>query len=83
MAITTTSGKLTGTIQVGSAGCIDAGTVSGTLSGQAISFGAVKGDATISYDGQLSADGQSMQGTYSAGESCKNDKGTWTAQHGG
>jgi hypothetical protein len=70
---------LSGTISVGGTPCIGDGTVTGTLNGSSITFGAVSGQIQISYTGSVSSDMQTMQGTYSAPEACGNATGNWTA----
>lgn len=68
--------KLSGPIHINNSTCVRDGTVSGTLSGNRINFGAVHAAQQISFTGALSGD--TMSGTYSA-PSCGGDKGTWTA----
>jgi hypothetical protein len=58
------------------AGCLTNGTVTGTLNGSSITFGAVSGAVTITYSGAIS--GNTMQGTYDA-PTCGNAKGNWSA----
>ena len=72
-----TGEAFTGSIQVSGSECVSNGTVSGTLTGNAISFGAVQAEETIAFDGTV--DGNSMSGTYTSGPACGNDHGTWTA----
>jgi hypothetical protein len=43
-----------------------------------ISFGVLKGAETVSFDGTVAGD--TMKGTYTSGQSCENDTGTWEAQ---
>jgi hypothetical protein len=74
-----TGNTLAGTITVKGTPCITGGTVTGTINGSAISFGAVSGQVKIAYDGSIA--GSKMQGTYSA-PSCANAKGNWTATQG-
>ncbi len=71
--------NLSGTITISGAGCITAGTVTGTVNGSTINFGAVSGQVQITYDGTVS--GNKMQGTYSA-PTCGNAKGNWSATQG-
>ena len=73
---TQTGSQLTGSIDIQGTPCITTGTISGTLSGGQITFGAVEGAQTIAYTGSVS--GNTMSGTYSAPQ-CDNGKGTWTA----
>jgi hypothetical protein len=73
---TQSGNDLTGAIVIAGTPCITTGTITGTLSGNTISFGAVQGSQTISYSGTVS--GNSMSGEYSAPD-CGNAKGTWKA----
>lgn len=73
---TQSGNQLTGAISIAGTPCITTGTITGSLSGNTISFGAVKGSQTIAYSGSVS--GSSMSGDYTAPQ-CGNDKGTWTA----
>jgi hypothetical protein len=68
--------SLSGTIKVSGTPCLTDGTVTGTISGSTISFGAVSGQVQIKYNGSVS--GNAMQGTYSA-PTCGDAKGNWTA----
>ena len=77
---TQTGSTLSGTISVQNTPCITEGTITGTLNGTTIAFGAVKGAVTIAYQGTLSGD--TMSGTYSAGPDCGNAKGAWEATRG-
>ncbi len=65
-----------GTITVTGTPCITAGTVTGTLSGNKITFGAVQGIRTISYNGTVGKG--TMSGTYDAPK-CGEAQGVWTA----
>ncbi|MGV8965963.1 MAG: hypothetical protein ACOH2F_06750 [Cellulomonas sp.] len=51
--------------------------MSGQLSGDTITFGAVKAAETVAFDGAIHAD--SMSGNYASGPACGDDVGTWTA----
>ncbi len=68
---------LTGSITVKGTPCLSAGTVTGTVNGTAISFGAVSGRIQISYSGSIS--GTTMKGTYTASAQCSDATGTWEA----
>jgi hypothetical protein len=57
--------------------CVGHGTIDGTSSGDTITFGVVKGNENIAFNGQLSGD--TLSGTYTSGKGCANDKGTWSA----
>ncbi len=65
-----------GTIQV-AADCVSQGDVSGSLAGNQITFGAVKGTQNIAFSGTI--DGDSMSGNYTSGPACGDDHGTWSA----
>ena len=68
--------KLSGPIQITGTPCITSGTITGTVDGNAIRFGAVHGQQTITYTGTVVH--SVMSGTYSA-PSCGNSTGSWTA----
>ena len=68
---------LTGNIVVEGTPCLSAATVTGSVNGTSISFGAVSGTNTVSYTGTIS--GSSMQGNYTAPSACESAQGTWTA----
>jgi len=68
---------LTGNITVKGTPCVGVGTVSGTVTGSTITFGAVSGKNTVSYTGTIS--GSTMKGSYSAPDACENAQGTWSA----
>lgn len=72
--------QLAGTIVVSNTPCVTNGTITGTVSGTTITFGAVQGATTIAYTGTLS--GTSLSGTYQANASCGNAKGRWSATKG-
>jgi hypothetical protein len=74
---TQSGSTLTGTILVKGTPCLTAATVSGSISGTTITFGAVSGTHTVVYDGTVS--GTTMTGTYTAPAACVDAKGTWTA----
>jgi hypothetical protein len=74
-----TGNNLAGSITVKGTPCLSGGTVTGTINGSSISFGAVSGQVKITYDGSIS--GNKMQGTYSA-PTCGNAKGDWSATQG-
>ena len=67
---------IAGTIMVSSQ-CVDQGTVTGQLTGDTITFGAVKAAETVAFDGTIQAD--SMSGNYQSGPACGDDVGTWSA----
>jgi len=70
--------SLSGTITITASTCISGATISGSISGDKINFGAVKGQATVTYDGTVSG-GNTIKGSYHAGPNCGNAVGTWTA----
>lgn len=67
---------VSGTITISGTPCLSGGTVSGTISGSKITFGAVQGQRKVDYTGSVS--GTSMHGTYSAPK-CGNAVGNWNA----
>jgi hypothetical protein len=73
---TQTGSALSGTISVTNTPCVSEGTITGTVEGSQITFGAVEGAYSIAYEGTVSGD--SMSGTYSS-PSCGNAAGTWQA----
>ena len=64
-----------GTIQIEGSACISEGTITATVAGDAIQFGAVEGQVTVAFTGTIAGD--SMSGDYSSPE-C-NGQGTWEA----
>jgi hypothetical protein len=78
---TQTGSTLAGTIKVDGTPCLTGGAVTGTINGSTISFGAVAGRVTITYDGSITGAGK-MGGTYSASDACASAKGNWTATQG-
>jgi hypothetical protein len=68
--------ELNGSIAITNTPCITTGTITGSLNGNRITFGAVKGPQTIAYAGTIS--GTSMSGTYAAPQ-CDNGIGDWQA----
>lgn len=76
MTFSQVQNTFTGTIQV-STQCVDQGTVTGQLTDDTITFGAVKAAETVTFDGTIQAD--AMSGTYQSGPACGDDAGTWTA----
>lgn len=76
MKLTQSGAEFSGSIQVPGS-CVESGSISGSVEGGKISFGAVKGNATISYDGTVKGD--QMSGTYSAPAECASDSGSWEA----
>jgi hypothetical protein len=76
-----TGSTLAGTIKVSGTPCLSGGTVTGTINGGTISFGAVSGQVKVTYDGSITGAGK-MGGTYSASSACASAKGNWTATQG-
>lgn len=68
---------LTGNIVVKGTPCLTAATITGSVNGSAISFGAVSGKNTVVYNGSIS--GSTMKGSYVAPAACADAKGTWAA----
>lgn len=73
--------KLSGRITITGSRCISGGTITGSLKGNRIQFGAVQGAETIGYSGIFS--GNAMSGTWNvlqaSGGECTNDSGPWEA----
>jgi len=68
--------NVSGTITVSGTPCLSVGTVTGSISGSKITFGAVQAQRSVNYTGTWSK--SSMQGTYSAPK-CGNAVGNWKA----
>jgi len=68
---------LAGNIVVKGTPCLSAATVTGSVNGSSISFGAVSGTNTVTYNGTISGD--TMKGGYTAPSACEDAQGTWTA----
>jgi hypothetical protein len=73
-----TGANLSGTISIKASTCISQASITGSISGGKISFGAVKGQAEVTYDGTVSGN-DTIKGNYHAGPNCGNAVGTWTA----
>ena len=76
MDFTLSGDALEGPIEIAGSECLSAGTITGTLAGSQIQFGAVEGAQSVSYEGTVQGD--HMSGTYSA-LSCDNGAGSWEA----
>jgi hypothetical protein len=74
---TQTGTAVGGGIVVNGTPCLSIAIVSGTVSGNTISFGAVSGKNTVVYTGTIT--GTTMKGTYTAPAACGDAKGTWGA----
>ena len=72
---------LSGMISITGTQCLSGGTISGTLAGSKITFGAVQGEETIAYSGTWSGTtmGGVWQVTVPSGAGCTNDHGSWQA----
>jgi hypothetical protein len=68
--------KLTGTISISGTPCLNGGSITGTVNGAQISFGAVQGQASVDYVGTVA--GSTMSGTYST--DCGKARGGWNAK---
>ena len=66
---------LSGSITITGTPCLSGGSITGSISGSTITFGAVNGQVSVGYNGTVS--GSSMAGTYAT--DCGNARGTWTA----
>jgi hypothetical protein len=75
---TQTGANLSGTISINASTCISQASTTGSISGDKITFGAVKGQAAITYDGTVSGN-DTIKGAYHAPPTCGNAVGTWTA----
>lgn len=80
MLIVIADGKLTGSIDIANSPCVASGNVAGVVDLGSVSFGSVEAGNEIQYQGTISADGTSMQGTYADGAACGNDTGNWSAK---
>lgn len=66
---------LTGSITITGTPCLTGGSITGSVNGSTITFGAVNGEVTVRYVGTVS--GTTMSGTYAT--DCGQARGTWTA----
>ena len=80
LVFTQTGNQIGGEVDVTNTPCVSHGTVTGTLSGNDIQFGAVQAEQTVSYTGTLS--GSKIAGTYAAPQ-CGNGAGTWEVTKAG
>jgi hypothetical protein len=83
MTFTQNGDQISGPISINGSVCVTKGTISGTVTGNSIEFGAVQAEVKISYQGTISGD--TMSGTYASSDpSCgPAATGTWTAQRTG
>jgi hypothetical protein len=74
-----TGQAITGDITIVGSPCNTTGTVSGQLSGNTVTFGAIAANQQISYSGTIA--GNTMSGTYTSAPNamCAEDSGTWSA----
>jgi hypothetical protein len=70
--------SLRGTMTIDGWLCLDAGVVTGTLSGSSIEFELVQREIRLTYKGTVA--GNRMSGTYST--NCDDTRGTWRARAG-
>ncbi|HEY7020928.1 MAG TPA: hypothetical protein VH349_07410 [Ktedonobacterales bacterium] len=75
---TQTGSNLSGAISIKASTCISQASITGSISGDKISFGVVNGQAAITYDGTVSGN-DTIKGAYHAPSTCGNAVGTWTA----
>ncbi len=68
---------MAGTIKIDGTPCLTGGTITGTLSGDKIAFGAVSGQVEVSYTAPIA--GSRMSGTYAT--NCGEARGDWEATH--
>ncbi len=80
MLIVIADGKLNGTIDIANSPCVSSGGVAGVVDASLVSFGSVEAGNEVQYQGTISADATSMQGTYTDGDVCGNDVGSWSAR---
>jgi hypothetical protein len=72
---TQSGANLSGTITITGTPCLTGGSITGTVGGSTISFGAVNGQVHVDYTGVIS--GSTMAGTYAT--DCGNARGSWQA----
>jgi hypothetical protein len=66
---------LTGSITISGTPCLSGGSITGSVNGATISFGAVQGQVTVEYSGTVAS--TTMSGTYAT--DCGKARGSWTA----
>jgi hypothetical protein len=69
---------LSGTISIEGTPCLTGGSISGTVVGNEIEFGAVEGEVEVDYRGSVAGD--TMGGTWST--DCGDAEGEWEAARG-
>jgi hypothetical protein len=72
-----TGNQVTGTIDIQGSPCVSHGDISGALSGNQITFGAVEAEQSISFTGEVSGD--HMSGDFAAPECEAGTSGDWEA----
>ena len=80
LLIVIANGQLNGTIDIANSPCVSSGSVAGVVDAASVSFGSVDAGNEIQYHGTISADGTTMHGTYTDGDACGNDAGSWSAR---
>ncbi len=83
LSIVIEGGELNGLIDIANSPCAGSGEVAGAVDDRLVTFGSVQAGNEIQYQGNISTDGKSMSGTYSDGDACGNDVGTWSARRTG
>jgi spore coat protein U-like protein len=71
---------MNGTIDIANSPCVSSGTIAGVADAGSVTFGSVEAGNEIQFEGTISADGTSMEGTYSNGTNCGTDGGSWSAR---
>lgn len=80
LSIVIADGELHGTIAIANSPCVSSGNIAGVADAGSVTFGSVEAGNKIQFEGRITADGKSMEGTYSDGDECGNDVGTWSAK---
>ena len=74
---TQSGNQISGTIDIQGSPCVSHGDISGGLTGNQITFGAVEAEKSISFTGEVSGD--HMSGDYSAPDCAPPNTGDWEA----
>ena len=80
LLIVIADGKINGSIDIANSPCASSGNIAGVADAGSVTFGSVEAGNEIQFQGTISADGKSMQGTYSDGPACGDDVGRWSAR---
>jgi hypothetical protein len=80
MLVVIADGQMNGTIDIANSPCVSSGRIAGVVDAGSVTFGSVEAGNEVQFQGTISADGTTMQGTYTDGEACGNDVGTWSAR---